>query len=193
MKIVGKIFAVLFCIIYFFLLTGFMSLSLVRNLSNGNYYSEVLTEIDLNKIRISDMGNFFDGSGLDEDATLEDAVVKFFESSDVDEEKVRKLIDNKEIREFIGNFVGDYVNYTMGGEKPVLVETEVKKVLTNPDLTSIVGEPTEEELDNMYNQLTEFIDNVIEKGLDEGLDSSIENGGNYSGNTQRNDTVVIPY
>lgn len=168
LKVFGKIFAVLFCIIYFFGLTAIMTLMISRNLVSENYYSKVFRDIDLSSIVLSDLGEFselLEDSGLDETATLEDLAIKFLTNGELfSEEKARAIVQNEEIRSIVGEFVGEFINYAMGGEAPEISKSDLETVLRNPDLNSVTGVPTDEDIDRIYDQLNIAIKDIVEEG-----------------------------
>lgn len=168
LKVFGKIIAVLFCIVYFFCLTAIMTLMISRNLVSSNYYSRVFKDIDLNAIVLSDLGEFselLEDSGLDETATLEDLAIKFLTNGELfSEEKARAIVQNEEIRSIVGEFVGEFINYAMGGEAPEISKSDLETVLRNPDLNSVTGVPTDEDIDRIYDQLNIAIKDIVEEG-----------------------------
>lgn len=187
LKVVGKIFAVLFCIVYFFVLSGLMTISFAMNLLSGNYYVTILKNVDLGKIKVSELGDAIDEiKGLDEidideDTTVEEVLISLLKESGVDENTAIAIIENNEIREIIGNFIGDYMNYIAGdGERPKINKQDVKTILTNPDVVRAYGkQPTDEDIDKIYDQLNELANEII------------ENGGVKNDNSERiNDSVV---
>ncbi len=179
LKVIGKIFAVIFCIVYFFLLTGFMTISFAGNFLSGDYYGKVLEKIDLKTIKMSDLGDFLEGSDLDADATVEDALIKYIVESGTDEEKAIALVENKEVKRLLGKYIGQYVNFNVTGEIPKVEKKDVEDLLSIPDLTSIIGEPTQEDIDKVYNQLNDLVNEIVEGPGDKG------------GNDSRNETINI--
>lgn len=167
MKILGKIIAVLFCIIYFFLMTVFMTLTFAMNLVSGDYYADVFKGLDLKGIKISDLGEFGEefefGEELEEDATLEDVLVYELKEGGVSDTTARAILENKEIREVVGKFVGEFINYNLGGEAPTISRNDVETILKNKDVIDAIGEtPTDEEIDTLYDNLLEMVEDIKE-------------------------------
>lgn len=164
LKITGKVFAGIYSFLYYFILTGLLVIVFVGKLFSGNYYAKVLNNIDLDTIKIADMGELFEGSGLDEDLSLQDALVYYFTEGGIEEEKAIAIIEDEEIRTMVGEFIGNYLNYSVGGEKPSVSRADVKKLMKNPNIVAIMGKPTEEEIDEGYDNVCNLIDEIIENG-----------------------------
>lgn len=177
MKVIGKIFAVIFCIIYYFALTGLLLSAFVSNTLSGNYYADIFTNIDLKTIKASDLGEFFNEGQFDEDASLEDVIIEYFAAGNVEEEKIQALLNDKEARNKAGKVIGEIVSYAMGGEKPQISREEIKSFFDNPVVTDVTGNPTEENIDYLYNQINKAIEEV-------------EGGINVGDNTKRNTNTV---
>lgn len=160
MKIVGKIFAVIFCIIYFFVLMGFMVFDFAGNVVSSNYYANIFENIDLETIKVSDLKGFFNEGEYDSNATLEDVIVNFFSEEDIEERKVKALLNDKTARKTIGKVIGDLVSYAMGGEKPAITRNDIKSFFNNSVVTDITGIPTEENIDYVYEELNKAIEEV---------------------------------
>ena len=176
LKVIGKIVAVIFCIVYFFLLTGIMTITFAGSLLSGDYYSSVLEKIDFKTIKIADIGIPIEGSGLGEDATVEDVVVKYFTEGGATEEQATAIVENKEIKQVLGKYIGEYVNFTVTGEKPKVDKKDIEKVFKNPDFVSAAGEVTQEQIDEVYDSLTKAVEELIE--------GPGENNGNFVRNAK---------
>lgn len=160
MKVIGKIFAVIICVVYFFLLTGLMVAGFGTNIVSSNYYSNVFESIDLEKLKVSDLSEFFNEGEFDEDATLEDVVIEYFAKENPDEAKIKVLINDKKVRKTAGKVLGDIISYSMGGEKPEITRNEIEDFFNNPVVKDVTGEPTEENIDYVYDQLNKAIEEV---------------------------------
>lgn len=176
LKVFGKIIAVIICIVYFFGLFGIMTALFASNLLSKEYYSDIIESMDFESMKLSDFGDLFEDSGLDENMTLEEAFVEYFTQDEVEKEKALAIVNNEEIRELVGGFFGEVMDYFLGGQKPTVTRDEVKSLLTNPDFVAAAGEPKEEDIDEIYNSIIEFIEELDEVG------------GNFNGSTKR-DTV----
>lgn len=164
-KVIGKIFAILFSIFYFFAFSLLMIVAFANNLLSGDYYAGILKNIDLNKIKVSELGEFFNGAEVSKDASVEEALVSVVTKSGVEEKTAVAVVENDEIREIIGNFIGDYINYKVGGSKPEIKKSDVENLLTNPDVIRAIGKkPSTEEIDKIYNQLNDFAKEAINGG-----------------------------
>lgn len=179
MKVVGKFFAIIFCIIYFFVLTFLMILAFAGNALSSNYYSDVFENIDLKSIKVSDLNGLFNEGQFSNDATLEDVLVEYFDNETVDENKVRELINNKEVKKTAGKVIGQIVSYAIGGEKPEITRKEIENFFESSVVTDVIGKPTEENIDDVYNQLNEIIEEM--------------KGGINNGNTKRDTNTVEIY
>lgn len=184
LKILGKFFAVIFSIVFFFVLTGFMSALFARNITSANYYSDVIENIDLDTMKVSDLNEFFDIGDLDPDATLEDALIDALTEESGDAVAAKSLVNNKEIRSIVGKFLGDFINYYLGGEKPNVSKKDLETILTNSDYVKLAGErPTQKEIDNIYNDIVD--------GLEEAKENLKESGGEI-GNTRNREEYINP-
>lgn len=164
LKSLGKVLAVILCIVYCFCLIAFISMSFAGKLLSGSYYAKVLQDIDLKEIKLSDLGDFSNVSNLSGDATLEDALVETLKEGDVDEKTAYAIVENNEIRGIVGNYIGEYINYNFGGEKPIIVKEDVEKVLMNPDVIKAIGKiPTAKDIDSVYDQLNGLITEIEEE------------------------------
>lgn len=182
LKVFGKIIAVILSIIYFFVLMCIMLILFSRNLLSGDYYAQILKNVDLNQIKITDIKGIFDEEDISIDMSVEDAIVKAFTDAGEEEKTARAIVENEEIREILGKYIGEFISYNFGGEAPVILKSDLETVLRNPDLTSIVGEPTNEDIDNIYSQILELFGKEI-----------LENGGVINGNSRRNNEVIRDY
>ncbi len=164
LKTIGMVLAIIFSLVYFFFLSGFMVLAVSRNIFSGNYYSSIINSIDLDEIKIGDMGELFEGSEFSSDMTLSDALVKSMTDGGVEEKTATAIIENKEIKNIVGNFIGDYINYSLGGEEPTIKRSDVKAVLNNPNIIEVAGKPTNEDIDEVYDELNDMVSQIIKGG-----------------------------
>lgn len=176
MKVIGKILAVIICTIYSILLTVLIVLGFGTNVVSSNYYANVLENIDLQTIKVSDLEDFFDENQFDKDATLEDVLIEYFSEEDVDEAKIKALLNDKKARKTAGKVIGEIASYAMGGEKPEITRKEIEDFFDNPVVIDVTGKPTKEDIDNLYEEINEAIEEV--------------KGGIDSGNTKRNSESV---
>lgn len=168
LKIIGKIFAVLFSTVYFFILTGFVILFFGSNLLSTVYYKDVLKSIDLKEIKVKDLNINTDELVIDENTSVQDIIVEGLEESGLNNEMSVAIVENEEIRGILGTYIGEYVNYQVsGGEIPEIKLEDVKTVLTNELIIEAVGEtPTDEDIEKVYEELNNLTRDYIDGGGD---------------------------
>lgn len=158
LKVIGKIFAVLFCIVYFFVLLAFVTTFFATNFLKGDFYSNVITNIDLKNIKLSELDDVDFGIDMPEDATLNDVLVEALKRGGMEENVANKVMENKEIKELLGDVIGEYVSYSIiGGEAPVVTREDILVLANNKDITDAFGKPTDEEINNLVEQLNALL------------------------------------
>ena len=150
----GKFFAVIFSIIYSALLVGVIILFFLSSFFKGDIYVDVLKSIDLKEIKLSDIDSrLVDVFG--KDATIEDALVSSLESAGIDSTAALEIINNPEVKEVVGEFVGECINYSVNPtEVPEIDSNDIEKVLDNIDTSKI----TDKEINK--NEIKEYVDEI---------------------------------
>lgn len=162
MKIVGKFFAVIFCIIFYFILTGLMMLTFASNIFNSNYYASILEDINLKEIRVSDLGDLINEKEFKGSDTLEIVLVNYLGKANIEESKAKELLNNKKVRKTIGKLLGEIIVYSIGGEKPSMSKDDIKDFFDNDVVIGITGKITDENVDFIYSQIDDIVENAKE-------------------------------
>jgi len=150
----GKFFAVIFSIIYSIILVGGIMLFFLSSFFKGDIYVDVLKSIDLKEIKLSEIDpRLVDVFG--EDATIEDALVTSLESAGIDSDVALEIINNPEVKEVVGEFVGDCINYSVNPTQiPKIDEKDIEKVIDNIDASKI----TDKEINK--DEIKEYVDEI---------------------------------
>lgn len=168
MKYIGKFFAVIFSIIYMAFLIAFISLNYSKNLLSGDFYSNILKSVDFSQIKVSDIANTFDGIEHYEDATLEDIIVEGLTDGGMSEEQAKGIVENENVKNVVGNLIGEMVEYGVnGGDIPTISNEDIKALVTDPELNIEGEEFTDEEIEEVTNQLNDIINQLLTEGVDE--------------------------
>lgn len=158
MKILKKLISIMLSIILFFVLILFSGISFVSNFYSKEYYTNLMKNIDLDTVKLTDIG-------IDEEGTVEDYLVDELNEMGLEKDLSRKIIRSDEVKEVVGTFVADWVEYSSNGKDiPQISREDVDKVLSNDDVKSVIDEElTDEEI----NKLIEIINDAIKEGLNE--------------------------
>lgn len=165
MKVLGKIIAVLYSIIFVFALTGVSLLIGASNLLDGSFYTEVLKSVDLNEINASDLG-LTDNP----DESLQDVLVNQLSESGLDKQVSEAILNNEEIKEVVGDVIGQVIDYTAGiGEAPKVTTEQAKVILNNKNVKQLLDEDlTDEDINELVNGLNEFLKEFADEGGSDG-------------------------
>lgn len=144
-KKLGMFFAILFSILYSVGLVALIIMFFMSSFFKGNIYGDILKSINLNEVKLSD----FDPrlvSTFGRDVTLEEAFISSLEKAGVDGKVAKEIANNGEVKEVVGEFVGDIVNYSVnGGDIPQIKEEDVETILDNIDTEDIIDEYIEKD------------------------------------------------
>lgn len=160
MKIVGKIFAVLYSVI-FSLLIFVCSLGLVvTNVFTPSFFKDALKSVDLNELSAKDLG-----LSDDPNASLGDALADTLAEAGFDKAVAKKIMENEEIKEVAGDVIGKFVNYQSTGEVPQVSKSDVQKVINNPDVKQIIGTSiSDADINEMVNEVNNMLKELCEEG-----------------------------
>ena len=119
MKTLGKICAVIYSILFYFIITiAFVSIFALKFVNN-NFYIKAFKNIDFNKIIVNEYNE-----------TLEDAIISDLEENGINKEDAKKILNSSEFKEFMGNIVGNYVNYILTDNKTDIVsKSDIRKII----------------------------------------------------------------
>ncbi len=151
MKIVGKIFASIYSILFVFISLCFLSLFFTRTFISRDFLVSSLKKIDLEAIKVEDLGTNDYFADYDENITLSEAITNEMEKAGIDKEKAEEIVNDEKLREFIGDKANEVIE--------AIANEEEIKVVTNDEVKDALGvlELTE---DN-YQEVTDFLNEVI--------------------------------
>lgn len=140
MKILTKIFSFVFELIFFIGITIFGISFLVSRFFNQNYYTQILDDIDIKEMKISELGI----KELDEkykDMTIEEAIITELESASIDSKIAIEVIESREVKEVLGKIISEVVDYELAGAPiPQLDYDSLDKLLNNEQVSKILKE-----------------------------------------------------
>lgn len=167
MKIIRNILAGFISIIYLVMLFVMILISFASNAFSANYYKEILTENDLSKVKVSDLGITSLSEQFDEDATVEDILVEPLEKSGISKDDAIKIVNSPKVNDVVGNFLSDTMNYlTNNGEIPQLNYQDAIDIINSDEVSSVLeNKPDEEEIKLIVDKLNEFILEKLEGGF----------------------------
>lgn len=149
-----NILGVLLAIFLFPCLCLIFILSSVTSLMSADFYGDLLKDVDFTTIKVADIDSSLEleyGS----DATIEDVLVDELKEYGVEEDTVREVINDDEIKEIVGGIFGEMVEYyaTGNGEIPQVEKSDVTKILDKLELS----EAQKQEVYNFIDELNQSI------------------------------------
>lgn len=157
MKIVGKILAVLYSIVFSLVLLLISILINCTNIFKGSFYKDVLNSVKLNELKASDLG-----LSDDPNQTVEEVLVDKLKEVGINSDVSKKIINNQEIKEVLGNLMADIVNYSIDPkEVPQISKNDVEKILNNKDVKEIIDENlSQEDIDKLVNEANKMLKEI---------------------------------
>lgn len=150
----GKFFAVIFSVIYTIGLTLIILIFFLSSFFKGDIYGSILKSIDLNKVKLSDIDPKL-ANEFGKDATLEEVFISSLEQAGVDRRVAKEIANNDEIKEVVGEFVGDCINYSINKEElPQIKKDDVNTIIDNIDNYDITNKEIDKE------EIMDYIDEV---------------------------------
>lgn len=152
MKIIGKMFAVIFSSVFGIILFAFSLVTFVSSIYTEDFYTNIFKNIDLSAIKLSDLG-------IDLEGTLEDYLVSALEEVGIDKEASISILRNDEIKEVLGEFVSDCVEYATNKEElPKIEKEDINKILDNKEVKEVVKDKIkEEDIDELITEVNNLI------------------------------------
>lgn len=150
----GNFFAIIFSVVYSIILTLIIILFFFSSFFKGDIYTSILKSIDFKEIKLSDIDpklvNMFG-----KNATLEEAFVITLEEAGIDSNVALEIINNDEVKEVVGEFIGECVNYTINqDELPEINEKEVEQILDNIDIEEVTNQDINKE------EIMKYVDEI---------------------------------
>lgn len=153
MKIVGKIFAVLYGVVFSVVLLGFGALFMGKDFISKEFITEAIKTADLNEITIEQINVPELSEKYGDSATVEEVLIAEMVKAGFTEEKAKEVLNDKKLREFIAEKAGDSLDNILEGKKVTKVTaSELKDVLSALELS-----------DDDYNELANYINRIIDE------------------------------
>lgn len=150
----GKFFAIICSIIYSIILIGGIMLFFMSSFFKGNIYTDILKSVDLSKIKLSDIDPKL-VSMFGNDVTLEKVLVMSLEDAGIDSDIALEIVKNDEIKEVVGEFFGECINYTVNkDEVPKISNEDVDKIIDNIDVNEINNKQIDKK------EIMEYVDEI---------------------------------
>lgn len=168
MKIFRTIIASVFSVLFFFVLLGMTLLLFVSNAFNKEYYKEVLKDLNLEEVKLNEIGidNFNDDLGSD--ASVNDVLVEGLKEFNINENDAKKIINNNEVKEVVGSLLSDAVIYLTNRENlPQISMEDVKKLSNVDDLKDIIDNIPGDEMEKLIDDVNQMIKNYLKEGNNE--------------------------
>lgn len=168
MKIFRTIIASVFSVLFFFVLLGMTLLLFVSNAFNKEYYKEVLKDVNLEEVKLNEIGidNFNDDLGSD--ASVNDVLVEGLKEFNINENDAKKIINNNEVKEVVGSLLSDAVIYLTNRENlPQISMEDVKKLSNVDDLKDIIDNIPGDEMEKLIGDVNQMIKNYLKEGNNE--------------------------
>lgn len=166
-RTIGNVLAGIVSVVYFFVLFAMMVLGFVSNVFSANYYKQVLNDVDLSEIKLSDVGVTSFNEEFGEDASVEDVLVKTLEEAGVSRNDATKIVNNEKVNEVVGTFLSDTMVYLANNEEvPQLNYQDAEEIMKSNEISSVLEyTPTEEELKQLVDELNKYIAESFEGGF----------------------------
>lgn len=168
MKIFRTIIASVFSVLFFFVLLGMTLLLFVSNAFNKEYYKEVLKDVNLEEVKLNEIGidNFNDDLGSD--ASVNDVLVEGLKEFNINENDAKKIINNNEVKEVVGSLLSDAVIYLTNRENlPQISMEDVKKLSNVDDLKDIIDNIPGDKMEKLIGDVNQMIKNYLKEGNNE--------------------------
>lgn len=150
----GNFFAIIFSIIYSIILILIIIMFFFSSFFKGDIYTSILKSIDFKEIKLSDIDLRFKEL-FGKDVTLEEAFVLTLEEVGIDSNVAVEIINNDEVKEVVGEFIGDCVNYTINqDELPEIKESDVEVILDNIDVEEVTNNEINKE------EIMKYVDEI---------------------------------
>jgi len=163
MKILGNFLATIVSILYAFVLLAIIILVFASNAFSSNYYQDVLKDIDMNEIKLEDLGVSSFEEEFGADASVEDVLVKSFETVGISKKDAVKIMNSEEINKVVGDLFSDAVGYLAGSEElPQITYQDALKIVKGDEIASkLENVPNDEEIKELVDEANELIKNLL--------------------------------
>lgn len=166
MKVVGKIFAVLYTILFTPITLILILVFTISGYFKSSFYTNLINNDALMKTKISDISTDFGGKEeiteiCGEDCTVKDAIVaSASEGYGIDKELVEEALNDKDIQKAVGDFVGTYISFETTGIAKKLDYKIYEKTLEKEVSQKILNQVgyTKEEFKQLIEEYNENVD-----------------------------------
>lgn len=157
MKIFGKVLSVVYTILFTIVLL-ILSVSLfASNFFKDSFYADMLKNVNFDEIPADVIGLGEEGK------TLKESLVDILNGAGVNKKVADEILDDEQIKEVLGNLIGDIARYSANGENlPQLKKEDLEKVINNKSVKELLPD--------------DFNTNDLVKGVNETLKENIEGG-----------------
>lgn len=153
MKIVGKIIAVIYSVLFSAVILAFGVIFMGKDLTSKEFLTEIVKSADLNEITIEQINIPELSEKYGNSATVEEVLIEEMIKAGLTEEKARELLNDEKLREFIAEKAGDSLDNVINGTKVLKVtSSELKDVLSTLELS-----------DSDYVDLADYINKLIDE------------------------------
>ena len=166
-RTIGNILAVIVSGIYFFVLFAMTILLFISNVYSANYYKQILNDVDLSEIKLSDFGVTSFGEEFGEDSSVEDVLVRILEETGIPKDDATKIVNNEKVNEVVGNFLSDTMVYLTNNEEiPQLNYQDVEEIIKSNEVSSVLEyTPNQEEIKQLVDEFNKYIVEIFEGGI----------------------------
>ncbi|MBQ8234909.1 MAG: hypothetical protein IJZ36_04955 [Bacilli bacterium] len=168
MKIFRTIIASMFSVLFFFVLLGMTLLLFVSNAFNKEYYKEVLKDVNLEEVKLNEIGIDNFNEELGSEASVNDVLVKGLKEFNINENDAKKIINNNEVKEVVGSLLSDAVIYLTNKENlPQISMEDVEKLKNVDELKDVIGNIPNDEMEKLVGEVNQMIKNYLKEGNNE--------------------------
>ena len=166
MKVVGKIFAILYSILFTPVMLILILIFTVSGYFKSNFYTDLISNDFLKKTKISEISTNFDVKQeitelCGEDCTIEGAIIAIASKEyGVDEKLVKEALNDSDIQKAIGDFLGTFISLQTTGEAKKLNYNIFDKALkkeVSKEILRLIGY-TNEEFKQIIKEYNESVD-----------------------------------
>lgn len=162
LKIFGKIFAVAYCMIIVGIIQIFTVLSVAANFVNGDFYYDMLQNINLSEINITLLGDDNLIKKYGDKVSVEDVIIQELGEYNIAPEDVKSLLNNQNVKKYLGDVVNAFIDEEFVDSSASLkVKESINNLLNEPDVKKVLDQ-LDLTVDN--DEIIEYIEDYL-RGL----------------------------
>ena len=154
MKIVGKIIAVIYSLVFTIVLICFMFGFFGRTILNEKFFAQAIRDLDFSQIKLEDLHLEEYFSQYEGNYSLADVIEDELEDAGINTEEVKKIINDKDLKEFVGVKINEALKSGINGEE--IEELSVSEVKSALKVLELSEEENEELTDYLNDLITKF-------------------------------------